>query len=115
MPLTAPPDYSKVLIPAVLGLTVALCIFALTRSNLPHVGDNIHSLPHGGNYKDGTKCVTYKSPGKNFPSSNLFGSGGKFQIAAFVILLIGLIHALSKRSGNLSPGCAGCSIHPARN
>nr|BDG15106.1 triple gene block protein2 [Clover yellow mosaic virus] len=63
--LTPPPDHSKTLLAAVVGVSLAVLVFTLTRSTLPHVGDNIHSLPHGGDYRDGTKIISYNSPRGN--------------------------------------------------
>jgi ABC-type sugar transport system permease subunit len=115
MPITAPPDYTKHLFPIAVGFGVALVVFSLTRNNLPHVGDNIHALPHGGRYRDGTKAIIYNSPQQKFPSSNLFGPGSNLATLFFVILLIATIHALSKRGGdNHSSGC-NCSIHSPNN
>nr|AGG13272.1 TGB2 [Shallot latent virus] len=71
MPLSPPPDHTKTYFAGAIGICVALCLYTLTRSTLPHVGDNIHSLPHGGCYQDGTKRIIYNRPAKNFPSSNL--------------------------------------------
>lgn len=61
--LTPPPDLTKPIIPLTVGIGISLVIYALTRSTLPSVGDNFHSLPHGGWYKDGTKTVYYQKPG----------------------------------------------------
>ncbi|CAC83716.1 TGB2 protein [Garlic latent virus] len=71
MPLSPPPDHTRTYFAGAIGVCVALCLYTLTRSTLPHVGDNIHSLPHGGCYQDGTKRIFYNRPAKNFPSSNL--------------------------------------------
>nr|WNN25165.1 TGB2 [Hosta virus X] len=60
--LTPPPNYTPVLLAVVIGVGLAVVTNQLTRSTLPHVGDNIHSLPHGGNYQDGTKSVIYRGP-----------------------------------------------------
>nr|QTU68642.1 triple gene block protein 2 [Potato virus X] len=87
--LTAPVNSEKVYI--VLGLSFALIsiTFLLSRNNLPHVGDNIHSLPHGGAYRDGTKAVLYNSP--NFGSRTSL-SNGKNAAFAVVLLLSLLIY-----------------------
>nr|WDD44732.1 triple gene block protein 2 [Shallot latent virus] len=94
MPLSPPPDHTKTLLAGVVGVCIALCLYTLTRSTLPHVGDNIHSLPHGGCYQDGTKKIIYNRPARNFPSSNLhLGLTSPFSL---VFLLLGLIF-LSER------------------
>nr|ACM45987.1 triple gene block protein 2 [Helleborus net necrosis virus]ACM45993.1 triple gene block protein 2 [Helleborus net necrosis virus] len=90
MPLSPPPDHSRSFLALAVGLTLAVCLFALTRSTLPHVGDNIHSLPHGGCYRDGTKQISYGKPAGRVPSSNLF-SGFGFSTALFIaVVLAGL-------------------------
>lgn len=64
MPLTPPPDYSKAILCAAGGVAAALILGVYTRSTLPFVGDQAHSLPHGGFYRDGTKAVFYGSAGR---------------------------------------------------
>nr|QAA12644.1 TGB2 [Jasmine virus C] len=64
MPLTPPPDYTKAIICAVVGISLALALGLLTRSTIPFAGDQLHSLPHGGCYQDGTKKILYNSPKK---------------------------------------------------
>lgn len=96
--LTAPVNSEKVYI--VLGLSLALIsiTFLLSRNNLPHVGDNIHSLPHGGAYRDGTKAILYNSP--NFGSKTSLNNG-KNAAFATVLLLSLLIYGsrhLSQRN-----------------
>nr|CAC84179.1 TGB2 protein [Garlic latent virus] len=97
MPLRPPPDHSKTYFACAIGVGIALCLYTLTRSTLPHVGDNIHSLPHGGCYQDGTKRIVYNSPARNFPSSNLplnFASP---------VLLLGILIGLICLSEKLKP------------
>lgn len=89
MPLTPPPDYTKVLIAIAVGFSCALVISLFTRSTLPQVGDQIHSLPHGGWYKDGTKQIFYGRPNKlNSVEKQGFLIG---QPWAIVITLVALI------------------------
>nr|WBG54316.1 triple gene block protein 2 [Poplar mosaic virus] len=90
MPLSPPPDHSKTFLVAAAGLSLVLCLYTLTRSTLPGVGDNIHSLPHGGQYRDGTKSINYCSPGKSYPSSNLL-RGGHFPALCAILLISGAI------------------------
>nr|BAZ96205.1 TGB2 [Shallot latent virus] len=94
MPLSPPPDHTKTLFAGAIGVCIALCLYTLTRSTLPHVGDNIHSLPHGGCYQDGTKKIVYNSPARNFPSSNLLSKSTS--PICLIALIIGLIF-LSER------------------
>nr|AJR19305.1 triple gene block protein 2 [Hop latent virus]WCR76292.1 triple gene block protein 2 [Hop latent virus] len=97
MPLTPPPDYSKLLISVVAGAAVASSIWLLTKNTLPVVGDREHALPHGGLYKDGTKTVLYSSPGK-LNSLEGHSRGLRFQPWAVVIALVGVIVLLSRAS-----------------
>nr|AFV36798.1 TGB2 protein [Garlic latent virus] len=89
MPLSPPPDHTKTFFASAIGICIALGLYTLTRSTLPHVGDSIHSLPHGGCYQDGTKRIVYNSPARNFPSSNLFSSLST--PLCLLALIIGLI------------------------
>nr|UZP17129.1 ORF3 [Clover yellow mosaic virus] len=66
--LRPPPDNSKAFLAAVVGVSIALVIFTITRSTLPYVGDNIHQLPHGGQYRDGTKAISYQGSRSSNPS-----------------------------------------------
>lgn len=73
MSLTPPPDPLKVLVPLGIGAAISLVLLTLTRNNIPNVGDNIHSLPHGGIYRDGTKAIHYYKPQANTPAGALLG------------------------------------------
>nr|QED43568.1 TGB2 [Garlic latent virus] len=100
MPLSPPPDHTKTYFAGVIGVCIALSLYTLTRSNLPHVGDNIHSLPHGGCYQDGTKRIIYNSPAKNFPSSNLpLGFTSPLCLLALILGLICLSEKIRPSSG----------------
>lgn len=103
MPLTPPPDNSKAIFAAAVGASLVLLVLVYTRNTLPVVGDNIHSLPHGGLYRDGTKSVLYGAPGK----LNSLERGYKLlhQPWAWVVSLVAVIVLLSvKPSGS----CRGC-------
>nr|QTU68147.1 triple gene block protein 2 [Potato virus X] len=102
--LTAPVNSEKVYI--VLGLSLALIsiTFLLSRNNLPHVGDNIHSLPHGGAYRDGTKAILYNSP--NFGSRTSLNNGKNAAFAA-VLLLSLLIYGSRCLSQRNNPCACG--------
>lgn len=63
MPLVPPADHSKSFLALSIGVALAVFAWTVTRSTLPQVGDNIHSLPHGGYYRDGTKAIHYGGPG----------------------------------------------------
>ncbi|AHB87035.1 putative triple gene block protein 2 [Potexvirus nesignambrosiae] len=62
MPLQPPPNYIPVLVPIAVGIGLALLVVTFRSNQLPNQGDNIHSLPHGGRYRDGTKQVFYNAP-----------------------------------------------------
>ncbi|QVY47452.1 triple gene block protein 2 [Agapanthus carlavirus B] len=108
MPLSPPPDNSKSYLVLSVCAGVCLSLFLLTRSTLPHTGDNIHSLPHGGTYQDGTKTIRYCSPNKKVPSSNLFGGGGSINIFILVILLVASIIYLSVNQTRRT--CVTCRV-----
>nr|QED43571.1 TGB2 [Garlic latent virus] len=103
MPLLPPPDNTKAILAVAIGCGIGLALFVLTRSTLPHVGDNLHSLPHGGSYRDGTKAINYCGPRKNYPSSNLLSNSTAF-VPLVVIVLTGIIIFISRR-GNCCVAC----------
>nr|AIW58879.1 triple gene block protein 2 [Apple stem pitting virus] len=107
MPFSQPPDYSKSVYPIAVGVAIAVVLFTLTRSTLPQVGDNIHNLPHGGNYQDGTKRISYCGPKDSFPSSSLISSGTPM-IAGIIILLIFAIYVSEKWGRSGSRRCMCC-------
>nr|BDX36177.1 triple gene block protein 2 [Plantago asiatica mosaic virus]BDX36182.1 triple gene block protein 2 [Plantago asiatica mosaic virus]BDX36187.1 triple gene block protein 2 [Plantago asiatica mosaic virus]BDX36192.1 triple gene block protein 2 [Plantago asiatica mosaic virus] len=104
--LTPPTDYGKPVLAASIGISVALLVYTATRSTLPHVGDNLHALPHGGKYIDGTKSIHYFSPSS-------YKSKDPLPFAFLLILtLSGLILLLSRRS-RPPLHCSGCGkLHP---
>nr|WOL52765.1 triple gene block protein 2 [Carrot virus S] len=104
MPFSAPPDNSKSVLAAAVGLSLALIVFSLTRSTLPVVGDNIHNLPHGGCYADGTKRISYFAPQEKFPSSNLFKTANS-PIIFLSILGLSLLIFLSSKFNSNCPAC----------
>lgn len=112
MPLAAPTNHFKGLEWVFVGVAVGISIFLLTRNNLPHVGDNIHSLPHGGSYRDGTKSINYCSPARKFPSSNLFGLPAGLTPLALVLGLSAAIYATSCRTSRAVVRC--CHLHSAQ-
>nr|QQG34572.1 TGB2 [Phyllanthus potexvirus 1] len=111
--LTPPRDYTPLLAPLALGFSIALVAFFLSRSNLPHAGDNIHSLPHGGCYRDGTKRVTYNGPGgvSAIDSISRLASRAPFWIVLLVLGIPLAIYALERRGHG--PHCPRCAPAPA--
>nr|UCJ00459.1 triple gene block 2 [Cherry necrotic rusty mottle virus] len=97
MSLKPPADYSKPILFAVVGISSAIFCATFKANYLPSVGDNIHSLPHGGSYRDGTKAVNYNGfnciEKSEINQSSLFS---KFAVFSFIILLVVLIHASCK-------------------
>ncbi|CAA79763.1 12K-protein [Plantago asiatica mosaic virus] len=99
--LTPPTDYGKPVLAASIGISLALLVYTATRSTLPHVGDNLHALPHGGRYVDGTKSISYFSPSAS-------KTRDPFPFAFLLILtLSGLILLLSRRRSN-PHSCPSC-------
>nr|WAB21279.1 triple gene block protein 3 [Banmivirus BanMMV] len=100
MALSKPPDYTKVLFVGVLAIGTAFIIHSIRKSELPHVGDNLHHLPYGGSYCDGTKRISYAG-----------GRDNKLAITFSPLLLIfalsALIYVSSKRD-SLSVGIHRC-------
>nr|QTU67752.1 triple gene block protein 2 [Potato virus X] len=102
--LTAPVNSEKVYI--VLGLSFALVLitFLLSRNSLPHVGDNIHSLPHGGAYRDGTKAILYNSPNLGSRVSLHNGKNAAFAAVLLLTLLIYGSKYISQRNHTCACG-----------
>nr|QUW17170.1 triple gene block 2 [Chrysanthemum virus B] len=106
MPLTPPPDHTKVLLVVAIGLSVVASILTYSRSTLPQVGDHSHLLPHGGVYKDGTKTIVYGGPRK----LNSLEGGLNLPVQPWflVIVLSAAIFLLSYRSGHRRCICGRC-------
>nr|WBY51281.1 triple gene block protein 2 [Lily symptomless virus] len=102
MPLTPPPDYTRVYTALAIGASIAFFTGLITRNTLPSVGDLQHNLPHGGRYRDGTKSVEYCGPRKL--NSVEIGSRWTFQPWLLVIVLVALIIALGRQGHN----CRAC-------
>ncbi|AID51403.1 TGB-2 [Cherry twisted leaf associated virus] len=100
MSLTPPTDFSRPLLFAAAGISLALLCATFKANYLPTVGDNIHSLPHGGSYRDGTKAVNYNGLNciERSSISPLYSSH-KFLAFCLVCLLSFLIYVFSKCNG----------------
>lgn len=107
MPLTPPPDYTRVFASAVLGATLALIAWTLSRNTLPQVGDREHYLPHGGFYRDGTKVVRYFGPSRLNSLEGRTG-GGLWQPWAVVVVLVAAIVGLSRGFNQRCAKCGQC-------
>ncbi|QEM20970.1 ORF3 [Senna severe yellow mosaic virus] len=101
MSFAPPPDYTKPLVAAVAGITIALSIFAVSQDHTPHVGDNIHSLPHGGYYQDGNKKIAYAGPNLRPNNSNTH----HFWALITIFLVSALIVLSSRLQRNSHPVC----------
>nr|WAB21409.1 triple gene block protein 3 [Banmivirus BanMMV] len=111
MALSRPPDYTKVLFVSSLAVGTAIVIHFLRRSELPHVGDNLHHLPYGGLYCDGTKKISY---GGSYYSRKSY----YFNPLFLVFVLSALIYGLSRRdsvSVGVHGSCTGHCVHIRRN
>nr|UUL90878.1 triple gene block protein 3 [Banmivirus BanMMV] len=100
MALSRPPDYTRVLLVGVLAIGTAFIIHSIRKSELPHVGDNLHHLPYGGSYCDGTKKISYAG-----------GRDSKSVTTIHPLLLIFALSALiyvSSRRDSLSVGVHSC-------
>nr|UXX34117.1 triple gene block protein 2 [Jasmine virus C] len=103
MPLTPPPDYTKAIICAVVGISLALALGLFTRSTIPFAGDQLHSLPHGGCYQDGTKKIFYNRPRK---LNSIEQAVVSREIVFIVIIsLVGLLLATSFRRRAICGAC----------
>nr|QYL30859.1 triple gene block protein 2 [Cassava common mosaic virus]UXW87890.1 triple gene block protein 2 [Cassava common mosaic virus] len=97
--LTPPADYSKAVLAAVIGISSSIFIHTITRSTHPHVGDNIHALPHGGYYRDGTKTVYYGGP------TTVSASAGKFWAFLCIFTISGFLFFTNRHRTNFSCSC----------
>lgn len=97
MSFAPPPDYTKVLVAATIGVCCALTALIITADHSPHVGDNIHHLPHGGAYQDGNKRILYGPP----RPSRLPGQWGP----ALLVLALSCCIVASERCRRASHAC----------
>nr|QYF50144.1 MAG: putative triple gene block protein 2 [Sichuan alphaflexivirus 1] len=105
MPLTEQKTHHESVKLVALAAGVIGIVWAITRSTLPQVGDNVHKLPHGGQYQDGTKVIRYNSPGCSSHSAK--SSSG---FAFLVVVIIGLYLAADAwfRSSSSRSVCVVC-------
>nr|WAB21369.1 triple gene block protein 3 [Banmivirus BanMMV] len=111
MALSRPPDYTRVLLVGVFAIGTAFIIHSIRKSELPHVGDNLHYLPYGGSYCDGTKKISY-SGGRNSKSVTTFNP------LLLIFTLSAIIYVLSKHdslSVNVHSCSAGRCVHIRRS
>nr|QNT38356.1 TGB2 [Cherry virus Turkey] len=114
MSLTPPPNYTSAVLCGCAGVCAALIVVSLKSDYSAPVGDNIHRLPHGGSYKDGTKSVVYA--GRFFEGKGHLGleeDFNNFWVFTVVWLLIFLIYVSHKcTSRNRSFHYHNCAFHP---
>lgn len=112
MSFSAPTNWAAALKPIFIGVAVACVIHFTQRSNLPHVGDQGHSLPHGGIYRDGTKAVNYYSPNHSFPRPGLLNkctnSLGVLSLISILIIAI-IVNERVFNRGRRVCVCTSCS------
>lgn len=99
MPLSNPPDHSKSILVLCVGLAIGVAVFSLTSYKGPTVGDNIHNLPFGGIYKDGTKSIVYNRPNRG---GVVAVSNQKVVVFTFIFALIAFIYALEVSSRSVT-------------
>ncbi|BAA03052.1 triple gene block protein 2 [Papaya mosaic virus] len=104
--LTPPPDHSKAILAVAVGVGLAIVLHFSLSYKLPSPGDNIHSLPFGGTYRDGTKSIIYNSPHRG-P-----GQSGALPIITVFAIIECTLHVLRKRDNPVRPqhsDCPNCS------
>nr|AYQ96190.1 triple gene block 2 protein [Grapevine virus T] len=107
MSFQQPANWAKSLGPLLIGAGIAIVVHFLRTSNLPHVGDNLHHLPHGGSYQDGTKRIIYCGPRKEYPGTGLLQFGDS-QFAIVLVLGISLLIYAVERLGIGAPRRCAC-------
>ncbi|ASJ78779.1 triple gene block protein 2 [Vanilla latent virus] len=100
MSFAPPPDHSKTYTALAIGAGAAVILFVLRQNTLPHVGDNIHHLPHGGCYQDGNKRITYGRLGNTSTHS--------WHVLLLIFLLSAAIYISSHRRFRVELHCAHC-------
>nr|CAJ14329.1 triple gene block protein 2 [Pepino mosaic virus] len=70
-----------------IAFLLSACIYFQNSPYQPVAGDNLHSLPFGGQYQDGTKKISY------FPQQqSYFHSGNKLNVLILIfILTLGIV------------------------
>nr|ALP45857.1 triple gene block protein 2 [Cherry green ring mottle virus] len=111
MSLKPPTDFSKPLLFAVAGVSLALLCAAYKSHYLPSVGDNIHSLPHGGYYSDGTKSISYNGLNCQQNYSQNFSLSNNKLIPLALVLFVSFLIYVSSKFGNRSPCIQHYCIH----
>nr|UCJ00285.1 triple gene block 2 [Cherry green ring mottle virus] len=111
MSLKPPTDFSRPLLFAVAGVSLALLCASYKSHYLPSVGDNIHSLPHGGHYSDGTKSISYNGLNCQQHSGQTLLSSHNKLIPLTLVLLVSFSIYVSSKFGNRSPSIQHYCIH----
>nr|CAJ14221.1 triple gene block protein 2 [Pepino mosaic virus] len=70
-----------------IAFLLSACIYSQNSHYQPVAGDNLHRLPFGGQYQDGTKKISY------FPQQqSYFPSGNKLNVLILIfILTLGIV------------------------
>ena len=94
MPLIPPPNPQKTYQITVLALGLVLLAFVLISDHSPKVGDHLHNLPFGGEYKDGTKTIKYFQRPNQHSLSKTLAKSHNTTIFLIILGLIGTLHGL---------------------
>nr|AVD50424.1 TGB protein 2 [Cherry green ring mottle virus] len=111
MSLRPPTDYSKPILCAAVGVSLALLCAALKSHYLPSVGDNLHSLPHGGYYTDGTKSISYNGLNCKEPSQVRTSLKSEKLIALLLVIVVSFLIYVSSRFSSRSSRIQHHCIH----
>ncbi|ACO38637.1 TGB2 [Robigovirus elaeis] len=111
MSLRPPTNYTNAILAASIGVAVGLLIHFVRRNELPHSGDNIHHLPYGGQYMDGTKCINYNRGfgGRNFSLLGTSSNSGIWLLLLTTGLLLYVTRSCFARGGYIYH--SNCHIH----
>nr|AXB54699.1 TGBp2 [Pepino mosaic virus]AXB54703.1 TGBp2 [Pepino mosaic virus]AXB54707.1 TGBp2 [Pepino mosaic virus]AXB54711.1 TGBp2 [Pepino mosaic virus] len=65
-----------------IAFLLSACIYFQNSHYQPVAGDNLHRLPFGGQYQDGTKKISYFSQQQSY-----FHSGNKLNVLILILIL----------------------------
>ncbi|BAE44213.1 triple gene block protein 2 [Potexvirus ecsalstroemeriae] len=107
--LTPPPNYENVYKLVALGFICVGIILATKSNHNHHTGDQQHSLPFGGIYRDGTKTVSYFRPSDPITHSNKWLAFSSVITISLIIWLCSKFSPGDRRP--LPPVCSHCTSH----
>ncbi|QYF50238.1 MAG: putative triple gene block protein 2 [Xinjiang alphaflexivirus 2] len=115
MPLTPPPDPNKSYQLAILAAGVVLTTLVLVSDHTPKVGDQLHNLPFGGYYQDGTKKIHYWKNQHPNQLSQTLTKPNNFTVLIIALTIILLLHGLHKYNNNNSVRHSISCLHCKQN